>query len=238
MIGNLTKKLLEYLEDGSRQIYERYEAAVKTLETERKRKLAEKEKETRSRANQIVADSELALKRNLEAMAENGYYAGGETVQARLAANADKNRQMTALSEEKAAFESELLREESEESEKLLREGEKEAREHEEEMTKLLLEQANRDREFEAEERERQSRKQAAQTESKEEKGLVPELSANAFLENLTTRYTRYDSDAKKKILDRLSLRKALDGVLRDSTLSLAYRYELYLIGKAMGYLE
>ena len=241
------KELLKRLEDGTAQIRSRYADLAKASDASYQAKIDALETDYARAVNAASAQAQINLKNNLERMADAGYSKSGETVQATIAAGSDRAKMLSALTQQKAkdrkSYESEMASARA----GIELEGEKAASDYEAEASKMLLEQQNAEREYEAEERQRafdnqikkQTLAQNAQNKSdKEEKGIVPEKSPYEYLQDIVKKNSKYDKKKGYTVVDRKAILLAISAVVKDTRISYAYRYEMFLYGKSLGYVN
>ncbi len=148
------KELLRRLEEGTGEIYSRYESLVRASDAGYDAKISELEGDYQRAAGLASAQAKVDLKNTLEKMADAGYMNSGETVQATIAANANRASALSALSVQKAKDKRAYLEEKDQARAKLLLQGEKEAQDFKNQVSDAVREQENLDREYEAKERE------------------------------------------------------------------------------------
>ncbi len=149
------KELLRRLEEGTGEIYARYESLIRASDAGYDGKIAELENDYQRAAGQVSAQAKIDRKNTLEKMADAGYLNSGETVQATIAANANRAAALSALSVQKAKDKKAYLQEKDKARASLSLQGEKEVTNLKKEVTDAVREQENLDREFEAQERQR-----------------------------------------------------------------------------------
>ncbi|MBQ8911307.1 MAG: hypothetical protein IJY89_01905, partial [Clostridia bacterium] len=109
--------------------------------------------------------------------------------------------------------------------------------------------QENADREFEAEERQRafdneikrQTLEKTDTSKSKgeeEEDGFIPEKSPYEYVQEIVKQNSKYNRKKKYTVVDRKAILLAISAVVKDTRISYRYRYEMYLYGKSMGYIQ
>ena len=239
------KELLKRLEDGTAEIRSRYASLAGASDKSYQAKISALESDYAKAVNAATAQSQIHLKNNLEKMADAGYTRSGETVQATIAAGSDQAKMLSALAVQKAkdqkSYESEMASARA----NLELEGEKAAADYEKEVSQMILEQQNADRAFEAEERQRafdnQIKKQTlaqSSQEKKKEEGIVPDKSPYEYVQEIVKQNSKYNKKKGYTVVDRKSILLAISAVVKDTRLSYAYRYEMYLYGKSMGYID
>jgi len=240
------EQILKRLESGSDEIYKRYEKMIAESRAHfaKNRKALEAEY-TRS-ANEAAARARVDLDRNLERMADSGVVRSGETVHAAIAANADRNRALAQLSEQKAKDLTELSAVQAEKEAALSKEAWEQARSLTETQAELAQNQKNADREYALKKEELEWKKETASdrsgTSSGKENGesalLEPKKSPYDYLEDIVEKNTRYQKNQGYRVLNRKAVNEALNRLVHDEKLSVSYRYELYLYAQSMGYLN
>ena len=242
------KQLLKRLEDGTASIRSRYESLANASDARYRAKLSDLEEDYSRAVNAASAQAQINLKNNLERMADAGYLRSGETLQATIAAGSDRAKMLAALSTQKAkdkrGYESEM----ASAREGILLEGEKEATAHENQLSEMILAQQNADREFEAQERQRaidnefkrQSLQQSAQnsTAKTEEKGIVPQMNPYEYVQEIIRQNSKRNNQKGYTVIDRREILLAISDVVKDTRISYKYRYEMYLYGKSLGYIQ
>ena len=250
-VRDLTSTLLKRMEEGTSAIYKRYESLIRASEKAFEKRERALDADYAAAANEAAARARIDLNNTLERMADSGYIHSGETVQAQLAANASKNSALTGLAVRKAKDRAELESSKAREREQYALAAAQEATQYERDLASQILEQENRDREFQANQAQKavenrlaeerltlEKEKAAREEEAKEESdGLKPSRSVYDYFDSIVEQNTRYERDKGYKVINRTKIGKALLGILKDDTLSLSYRYELYLYAKSMGYL-
>lgn len=257
-IKEITSSILKRLEEGTAQIYSQYEKLINASRANLHAKKKDLEKQYTAAANDAAATARIGLKNTLEKMADSGYVRSGETVQATLASNANKARALSTLALQKARDVASLESQGAQEELSLSQSAQKEAAQLRDDTLKTLLEQENRDREFQALEEQRRvenaraqeeialkreeilAQKAASEAKEKEEKqkGIIPEKSAYEYLDDIVERNTKNYPKKGYKVVDRKAIYKAVDQIIRDTSLSQQYRYEMYLYAKSLGYLD
>lgn len=249
------KAYLKRLEDGSAQIRSRYQSLAEASDARYREKISRLDADYANAVNAASAQAQINLKNNLEKMADAGYVRSGETVQATIAAGADRAKMLSALTgdytQNKKAYESEM----AQAREEILLEGEKEAAERESRAAETLLAQQNADREFEAAQKQQafenemkkqslaQSRaefdyKVSKDKEETSEEGIVPEKTPYEYVDEIVKQNSKYNKKKKYTVVDRKAILQAISSVVKDTRLSYKYRYEMYLYGKSMGYIQ
>lgn len=243
------KEYLRRIEDGSAAIRARYESIAQASDARYRAKISKLDSDYASDLNRVSAQSQINLKNNLEKMADAGYTRSGETVQATIAAGSDRAKMLAALgtqyAQDRANYENEM----DSARESILLEGEKEATDHETKAAELALAQENADREFEAEERQRafdneikrQTLEKTDTSKSKgeeEEDGFIPEKSPYEYVQEIVKQNSKYNRKKKYTVVDRKAILLAISAVVKDTRISYRYRYEMYLYGKSMGYIQ
>lgn len=239
------KQLLKRLEDGSAEIRSRYQALADASDAQYRARLAGLQSDYTQAVNTASAQAQINLKNNLEKMADAGYLRSGETVQATIAAGSDRAKMLSALSTQRAKDQRETESEMASARAGIVLEGEKEAASHEDRVSQMLLDQYNADREYEADQRQRaidnqikqQSAKTSAQSKSEDE-GIVPEKSPYEYLQDIVAQNSKYNKKKGYTVIDRRAILLAISAVVKDTRLSYRYRYEMYLYGKSMGYVQ
>ncbi len=249
------KAYLKRLEDGAAEIRSRYKNLAAASDAEYRARISRMDADYKDAVSAASAQAQIHLKNNLEKMADAGYVRSGETVQATIAAGADRAKMLSSLrgdyTQEKQAVENEMSRA----RDGILLEGEKEAAEYENLAAETLLAQQNADREFEAAQKQRafenelkkqslaQSKaefeyKVSQEKKEKSEEGIVPEKTPYEYVEEIVKQNSRYNKKKKYTVVDRKAILLAISAVVKDTRLSYKYRYEMYLYGKSMGYLQ
>lgn len=244
---NQTALILKRLEEGTAAIYDRYESLIRKSGQGLKSQLQDLEADYTKAANQVSARSKIDLKNTLEKMADGGMVNSGETVQATIAANADRSRAMSTLAAQKAKDRNALEREYADDESQMKFQAEKEVSDFQNEVLKAAREQENADRDYELKQQQidlqkdrlELDRETAAKNETAEEKeeGVKPSKSPYDLLSEIVKQNTRYNKKEGYKEVNRSEILKALSRVIHDTKISLSYRYELYLYGKSMGYI-
>lgn len=244
-----TTEILRQMEEGTDEIYSRYQSLIRATEASYDSQIKKLDSRYRKEANLASARAEVDLKNTLEKMADSGYVRSGETVQAQAYANAQRSSALSALATQKAedaaSFEAEKLKKSGE----LLAEAQKEAGEYQSQLLQTRLEQANLDREYEAERQQEAYENKLAEeklkleSSEKSEKssssdGIVPEKSAYEYLEEIVKQNTTYNNKEGYKVVDRKAILLAISKIVKDTKISYRYRYELYLYGKTLGYIS
>ncbi len=237
------KQYLRRLEDESAAIRSRYASLAAASDAQYRAKIEKLDMDYAAAVNEASAQSQINLKNNLEKMADAGYTRSGETVQATIAAGSDRAKMLSALSSQRAqdkkSYESEMARA----REGIVLEGEKEAAEYENRATEMILAQQNADREFEATQRQRAvenelKQRSLAQEKKNEEKGIVPEKNPYEYVEQIVKQNSQYNKKKGYTVVDRKAILLAISSVVKDKRLSYQYRYEMYLYGKSLGYIQ
>ncbi len=241
------KQLLKRLEDGTAAIRARYESLAKASDAEYRAKLSDLEADYVRDVNAASAQAQINLKNNLEKMADAGYMRSGETVQATIAAGSDRAKMLSALATQKAkdkkAYESEMASARA----GIVLEGEKHASDYENQISQMILDQENADREYAAAERQRafdnQIKQQTLERSGKEaetnkETGIVPKKSPYEYVQEIVSQNSKYNKKKGYTVIDRKAILLAISSVVKDKTLSYQYRYEMYLYGKSLGYIQ
>ena len=246
--SNLIKQLLKRLEDGTASIRARYESLAKASDAAYRAKLSGLEEDYTRAVNEASAQAQINLKNNLERMADAGYMRSGETVQATIAAGADRAKMLAALATEKAKNKKEYESEMASARAGIVLEGEKHASDYENQISEMILAQENADREFEAAERQRavdnqikmQTLAQSGQkgTAESKETGIVPKKDPYEYVQEIIKQNSKYNKKKGYTVIDRRAILLAISSVVKDTRLSYQYRYEMYLYGKSLGYIQ
>ncbi len=246
------KEILRRLEEGTGEIYSRYESLIKSSDAAYDAKIRAVDADYTAAANRASANAKIDLKNSLEKMADAGYIGAGETVQATIAANSDKARALSDLALQKAKDKNAYETEKENARATLSLQGEKEAMDYEASMAKALQEQENLEREWEAEEKQREFENALkAETlalqkaefarkgeETKKEEGIEPEKSPYEYVDDIVEKNTSYNKKKGYKVIDRKAILLAISSIVKNKELSYRYRYEMYLYGKSLGYIK
>ncbi len=284
------KEILRRLQEGTSEIYARYESLIRSSDAAYQSKMAEVDREYAAAANRASAQAKIDLKNSLEKMADAGYVGSGETVQATIAANANKAEALSLLATQRAKDKKEYEMEKEKARATLSLQGEKEAMDYEASMAKALQEQENLDREYEENkaraEREYQQRereleaqriaqeaqreqerleyearekerafnqmlqaeklklekaaaaKKEAEAKAKKAAGITPEKSPYDYVDDIIEKNTTYHKKKGYKVIDRKEILLAISAIVKDTRISYQYRYEMYLYGKSLGYVD
>jgi len=241
-----TAEILKQMEDGTEEIFSRYQNLIQAAEASYDSKKRALDSQYEKAARLASARSEVDLKNTLERMADSGYIRSGETVQAQAFANAQRSQALTALATQNAEDTAELEAEKLKASKDLLAAAQKEAGEYQTELLRTRLEQANLDREYEAERKQEAYENQlAAQKlamestkQSEEKKVFEPEKSPYDYLSEIVKKNTTYNNQKGYKVVDRKAILQSISKIVKDKNISYRYRYELYLYGKTLGYIS
>lgn len=241
-----TTTILKQMEDGTEEIFARYQALARGVEASYDSEIKRLNEDYRRKANLASARAAVDEKNLLETMADKGYVSSGETVQARVYANAQRAGALSQLARQNADEAARLSAEKGENTAKILAEAQKEADERKTQTLTLGLEQANRDREYEAARQQEAFENRLAEERLRLEsdksgstsQGIVPEKSAYEYLNEIVKKNTVYNNKEGYKTVDRRAILQSLSSIIRDTKLSYRYRYELYLYGKTMGYIS
>ncbi len=240
------KEILKRMEEGTEQIYARYENLIRANSLGYDAKIRDLEEDFAKEANQVSARAKVDLKNTLEKMADSGYLRSGETVQATIAANSDRANALSALSLQKAkdkrAYETKRAENEAE----LSLEAQKEAGEFRDRMEQEVREQENFEREEAAAQKQRNfenallQEKLKLQKESakEEDKGIDPEKSPYEYVDEIVKKYTTYNKKKGTKTIDKKAILLAISAIVKDTKIRYQYRYEMYLYGKSLGYIK
>ena len=258
-IKDQTAALLKRLEDGTNQIWEQYQKRVNASAAGYRQKAKELEQDYADAANQASARAKIDLNNTLEKMADNGYIRSGETVQARISGNAAKNSALGKLAVQKAKDKNALDLEQLEGETELSLAAQKEAQSLRNQVLDQIRDQENWEREYQMEaeqnaienriaqekldlEKSRVSAELAkadAEAKAKEQNdGITPKKSAYDYLDDIVKKNTTTNTKKGYKVVDRKSIYQAVTSMLKDTTLSYQYRYELYLYAKSLGYVS
>ncbi len=235
------KAYLKRLEDGTEAIRLRYKNLADASDAAYRAKISRLDQDYANAVNSASAQAQINLKNNLEKMADAGYSRSGETVQATIAAGSDRAKMLSGLAgayaQEKSAYETEMSRA----RENYLLEGEKEAMEYENRAAETLLAQQNEDRKYEAAQRQQalefdyKSKQEKKET---SEDGLVPEKNPYEYVDEIVKKNSKYNKKKGYTVVDRKAILLSISSVVKDTRLSYKYRYEMYLYGKSMGYIQ
>ena len=243
-----TAKILQRMEEGTEEIYSRYEQLIRASEKSYDAKIGELENRYRNETRLASARAEVDLKNTLEQMADSGYTRSGETLQARAYANASRSAALAALATERAEGITLLESEKEKTSKELLAQAGKEANAQQTELERIQLEQTNWEREYEAKRKQEAENRLAeeklkleSQNQEKEEEkkseAIVPEKSVYDYLDDIVKKHTTYNNKKGYKTVDRKGILQSLSTIIKDTKISYRYRYELYLYGKSLGYI-
>lgn len=220
--NQITAKLLKRLEEGTDAIYRRYESLIQSGRRARQMREKELAEEGRSLANQIAAQSRIDLKNTLEKMADSGLQRSGETVQAQIAANADRNRALATVAKERQKGINELALEEAKLEAGYRQEAEEAVREWQSDTMDAI--------------RDAESLGLGGSGALSGETGVELEKDPYEMLSALVERHTRNYPKYGYKVIQKKELAQALDRLMRDEKISYRYRYELYLYASSLGY--
>ena len=231
---NQSLSILQQMEEGTREIYSRYEKLLQNAAAGYEKQKKEIQSDYAAAANEASARSKIDLKNTLEQMADGGYVKSGETVHATIAGNAARNKALSALEIQKAKDLSQLETEKSQTEASLSATAEKEVGEYREKMLDRQWEeeQAQRKQELEL------AKQKAQSTTQEKEDGITPKKSAYDYVADIVEDNTKYYPKKGYNVIDRKGILKALTLVIRDENLSYRYRYEMYLYAKSLGYIE
>ena len=244
-----TAKILQRMEEGTEEIYSRYEQLIRASEKSYDAKIGELENRYRNETRLASARAEVDLKNTLEQMADSGYTRSGETLQARAYANASRSAALAALATERAEGITLLESEKEKTSKELLAQAGKEANAQQTELERIQLEQTNWEREYEAkrmqeaeenrlaEEKLKLESQNQEKEEEKKSEAIVPEKSVYDYLDDIVKKHTTYNNKKGYKTVDRKGILQSLSTIIKDTKISYRYRYELYLYGKSLGYI-
>lgn len=248
MAQSMAKELQSMLEAASDDLKKRYEALVRASDATYANQRRQLDEDYRASALAASADAKIGLKNSLERMADAGYIGGGETVQATIAANTEKNRALTDLAKQRARDQSALAQSHAEKRAAIALEGEKEIAGLKKEAGEVMLEEERNQREWEAQEAQRAfensvklkslSLQQSKSNQTASEAGITPKKDPYTYVDEVVEQYTTYNKKQGKKVVDRRAILLALSGIVQDQKLSYRYRYEMYLYGKTLGYLS
>lgn len=241
-----TAEILKQMEDGTEEIFARYQNLIRASEASYDSKKRALDSQYQKEARLASARAEVDLKNTLERMADSGYIRSGETVQAQAFANAQRAGALSALATQNANISAEIEAEKQKVSNELLAEAEKEAREQKTELLRARLEQANLDREYEAKRQQEAFENQLAQQklaqesakQSQEKTAIEPEKSPYDYLNEIVKKNTTYNNKKGYKVVDRKAILHSISRIVKDTNISYRYRYELYLYGKTLGYIS
>lgn len=240
------KELLKRLQEGTANIYSRYESLIQASNAGYDAKIEELEDEYQKAAGQVSAQSKIDLKNTLEKMSDAGYLKSGGTVQATIAANANRSSALSALSVQKAKDKKayELEKDKAESNLKL--QSEQEVQTFQNEMNDAILQQENLENEQRIQEEKLKLERQLnaaklAQINSEKaetEKGIVPGKDPYEYVDDIIEQNTTYHKKKGYKVIDRKAILLAISAIIKDTSISYDYRYEMYLYGKSLGYIK
>ena len=261
-IKDQASEILRRLEEGTDEIYSRYEQLIRASDAGYDQKIQNLNQDYYDAANRISAQARIDLKNTLEKMADNGYMRSGETLQARLSANASRNASLSALNVQKARDTAGYETQKSQAALTLRAEQGEALSNWKSSMMKAYQEQLNRDREFEIQQRkaEEDQKKAAAELELARQKvaleqqklaattkksagsqstdnGFTPSKNVYDYLNDIVKQNTTYNPKGKYYVINKKAIYSSLYGILQDQSISNRYRYELYLYSKSMGYI-
>ena len=265
-IKDQASEILRRLQEGTDEIYSRYEQLIRASDAGYDQKIRDLDQSYYDAANQVSARAQIDLKNTLEKMADNGYLRSGETLQARIAANASRNASLDALSVQKARDKASFETQKSQAALTLRAKAGEETGTLKDTMMKAYQEQLNRDREFEIQqqkaEEERKSAAEKLQLEQQKlalekqkvaasqaqanktaanaqntETGFTPSKSVYDYLDDIVKQNTTYNRKGKYHVINKSAVYRRLYDIFQDTSISYRYRYELYLYRKSMGYI-
>lgn len=167
-IKELTQSVLKRLEEGTAEIYARYQALSAAADRAYETKSADLDQDYRKAANAASAQAKIGLNNTLEKMADSGYVKAGETVQATIAANSDRQNALGYLAAERLKGKSSLaVSKANEEAERSISQSR--------EMSQLKAEAEQQILDLEKEERERIAKEEEAEL-ARQEKARQEEI--------------------------------------------------------------
>ncbi len=316
-IKDLTSTLLKRLEEGTAQIYSKYQTLIQSSGQSFDRKIKELDTDYDNAANQASARAKIDLKNTLEKMADSGYVRSGETVHATIASNASRAGALSDLAVQKAKDKNALVSQKEEVEAKYSSAAQSEANQFQTKMMEAIRDQENQDRSYQAKQEEfawekeqtekenalaqeklafekeqaqkasaldqerflwekeqaeraallqqeaiaREKEQQAFENkiaseklelerikaaaqaaadsaEKKENQGITPDKSPYEYVKEIVKENTRYYPKKGYSVEDRKAILQTISAIIQDTHLSLQYRYEMYLYGKSLGYIE
>lgn len=241
-----TAEILKQMEDGTEEIFARYQDLIRKAEASFDNKKRTLDKQHQKAARIASARAEVDLKNTLERMADSGYIRSGETVQAQAFANAQRSDALSNLAMQNAEEIAELETEKLKATNELLTAAQKETQDRKAEILRARLDQANLDREYEAERQQEayenqlaaQKLEQESAKQGEADKAFEPEKSPYDYLNEIVKNNTTYNTKKGYKVVDRKAILQSLSRIVKDKNISYRYRYELYLYGKSLGYIS
>ena len=231
---NQSLSILQQMEEGTREIYSRYEKLMNSASAGYEKRKKEINADYALAANQASARAKIDLKNTLEQMADSGYVRSGETLHATIAGNAARNQALSALEIQKAKDISTLESKRQETETELSTQAQKEIREYREDMLDRQREEENAQREYAL----KLAQASSKNTQSNSQEGIEPKKNAYDYVDDIVERNTKYYPKKGYNVIDRKGILEALTLVIRDEALSYQYRYEMYLYAKSLGYIQ
>ncbi|MBP5288352.1 MAG: hypothetical protein J6Z79_00580 [Clostridia bacterium] len=264
-VKDTASAILKRLEEGTQAIYDQYREKAKGADASYQQKLSDLDLDYREAARALDGTARVNLQDRLTGLSDLGLASSGAAQQARISARTallgalgkltarltrDRAAARGSYEAEKAA----LAAEEAEKTEK-----------YRDTMTKLLMDQQNKDREFEAKE-QREQQKIALQqqkltlqqqtaaarssgsgsgktTASKssasaaKEAGLTPDQKPAKMMSTIIQANRKLNKTERTSYVDRARVQQAVMQILNDTRITKTYRYQLYTQARAMGYI-
>ena len=254
-IQETASAILKRMEEGTQAIYARYREKARQSDASYQKKLSDLETDYRESGRDLSGQAQAALNDRLTSLSDLGLGASGAAEQARISARTALLRSLGQLSVQrekdrsaaKAAYDSETAA--------LAAEGEEKAEKYRDSMTKLLLEQQNKDREFQEKQQQNQEKlaiqkeklalqkQNAAKSASGKsgasgEAGLTLKETPAKMMNTIVKACRQYNKSERYYYVDREQVQKAVMRILNDTRITKSYRYQLYVQARAMGYVE
>ena len=247
-IKDTASAILKRMEEGTQAIYAGYREKARQANAAYQQKLSDLDLDYRENSRALTGTARAGLQDRLTSLSDLGLSASGAGEQARISAGTALLSALGKLSlqhtKEKAAAKTAY----ENTAASLEAEGEEKASQYRDTMTKLLLEQQNKDRDF----AEKQAKNQASLTLQKQKltlqqqksagksaaasDGLTPDQKPGKMMDTIVKSARKYNKKGGYFYTDRDQVQKMVTKLLRDTSLSKTYRYQLYVQARAMGY--
>ncbi len=241
---NSVEAILQRMEEGTEAIYAQYREKARQAKASYQQKRQELDTDFRENARGLTGAAQVDLAGRLTGLSDLGLASSGAADQARISSRTALLSSLGKLALQHARESAAARTAYENTAASLETEGAEKASKYRDTMTRLLLEQQNKDREFaEKQELSRQKlalsrQKLAQQTSSKNSgtDGIVPPEKPTQMMEAILKGARKYNTLYGYSYVDPSAVKKAVRKIIEDEHLSKTWRYQVYVIARSMGY--
>lgn len=249
--------LKKELKKANDTLFARYESLIESEKNKEKNSLADIDEQYRADADKIAAAGVLSRANAARRLADRGLHDSGEGMQTEALYTIGMQNNLGNLKNEAERAKRKIS---SETEEKILNLSAERDKEYAENEMDIALKAASISAANQSEKKEEEKVEEQADSETNigryspingfvryipaanrvypkntSDKVITPEVSADKFLKNMATEYT--EETWNGKIVDKVSMRLAINRFLNDTSVSASYRAEVRVLAIALGYL-